>query len=134
MSRAIPHTGEPAPDNVGNGRFCRGGRRAAGNGNYTNSNGGLNNGNFDPYIQNTGTFVLTDASITPSTTITAVSLNFGTGPDTILHAVRTPEPGQFGAARQCPPRSRVRASEAAAKLIRAQLLAAYSSFPRKLKV
>jgi hypothetical protein len=64
----------------------------AGNGNYTNSNGGLNNGNFDPYIQNTGTFVLADSSITSFTTIASVSLDFGTGPDTTLRAVRAPEP------------------------------------------
>jgi hypothetical protein len=55
-----------------------------GSGNYSNANGGINNGTFFPYIDQTGTFTITDTAITASTTITAVSFDFGTKPDTVL--------------------------------------------------
>lgn len=49
---------------------------------YTNSNASI--GNFNPYIDGTGTFTIADSAITADTTITAVTFNFGTGPDTFL--------------------------------------------------
>jgi hypothetical protein len=49
---------------------------------YTNSNSSI--GNFNPYIDGTGTFTIADSAITADTTITAVSFDFGTGPDTTL--------------------------------------------------
>lgn len=55
-----------------------------GSGNYSNSNSSINDGHFSPYINGTGTFVIADAAITANTTITGVSFNFGTGPDTVL--------------------------------------------------
>jgi hypothetical protein len=47
---------------------------------YTNSNASI--GNFNPYINGTGTFVIDDAVVTDATTIAGVTFDFGTGPDT----------------------------------------------------
>jgi hypothetical protein len=57
---------------------------------FTNSNASI--GNFDPYINQTGTFVINDAAITASTSITGVVFNFGTGPDTFITGVPVPAP------------------------------------------
>lgn len=50
-------------------------------GNYTNANGGVKSGNFDPYVNQTATFVIADSSAASSTSVTAVTFNFGTTPD-----------------------------------------------------
>jgi PEP-CTERM motif len=55
-----------------------------GSGNYSNSNSSINDGHFSPYINGTGTFVIDDSAITADTTITAVTFDFGTGPDFFL--------------------------------------------------
>jgi hypothetical protein len=55
-----------------------------GSGNYSDSNSSINDGHFSPYINGTGTFTISDAAITATTSITAVSFDFGTGPDTTL--------------------------------------------------
>ena len=59
---------------------------------YTNTNSGV--ANFNPYIQNTGTFSLSVPSITDHTMVTAVSFFFGTLPETTLGGIVTkaPEP------------------------------------------
>jgi hypothetical protein len=49
---------------------------------FTNSNASI--GHFNPYIDRTGTFTISDAAITAATMITAVTFDFGTGPDTSL--------------------------------------------------
>lgn len=59
-----------------------------GSGNYSNANSSIDDGHFSPYINGTGTFVILDSAITPSTTITGVKFNFGTKPDTLLTGVR----------------------------------------------
>jgi hypothetical protein len=56
---------------------------ANGSGDYT-GNSSVTDGHFSPYIDGTGTFVIADASITTSTTITGVNFDFGTKPDTTL--------------------------------------------------
>jgi hypothetical protein len=53
-------------------------------GNYSNATHGLLTSGFSPFINGTGTFVILDSAITPSTTITGVKFNFGTKPDTLL--------------------------------------------------
>jgi hypothetical protein len=66
-----------------------------GSGNYSNSNSSINDGHFSPYINGTGTFVLSDSAITSTTTIPSVTFDFGTGPDTFLPGTPTvpaPEP------------------------------------------
>jgi len=55
---------------------------------YTNSNASI--GNFNPYINGTGTFVIADSAITAATTITGVTFDFGTGPDTFIVGVPAP--------------------------------------------
>jgi hypothetical protein len=55
---------------------------------YTNSNASI--GNFNPYINGTGTFVIADSAITATTTITGVTFDFGTGPDTFIVGVPAP--------------------------------------------
>jgi hypothetical protein len=58
---------------------------------YTDSNASI--GNFNPYIDGTGTFTISDGAITAATMITAVTFNFGTGPDTFQPGVPfTPPP------------------------------------------
>src|SRR5207244_6238616 len=57
---------------------------------YTNSNASI--GNFNPYINGIGTFVISDAAITAGTSITGVVFNFGTGPDTFITGVPVPAP------------------------------------------
>ena len=69
-------------------------------GNYSNSNSSINDGHFSPYINGTGTFVISDAAITAATVITAVNFDFGTQPDTTLpgttpRLVTTPEPASL---------------------------------------
>jgi hypothetical protein len=64
-------------------------------GNYSNANASITNGNFSPYINGTGTFVINDSAITASTNITGVFFNFGTGPDTVLPGVSVPEPNSL---------------------------------------
>jgi hypothetical protein len=46
---------------------------------YTNANASI--GNFNPYIDQTGTFTISDTAITANTMITGVTFDFGTGPD-----------------------------------------------------
>lgn len=53
-------------------------------GGYSNANHGLLTSGFSPFINGTGTFVILDSAITPSTRITGVKFNFGTKPDTLL--------------------------------------------------
>jgi hypothetical protein len=57
---------------------------ADGSGNYSNANNSITNGNFSPYINGTGTFVINDPVITSSTTISSATFGFGTSPDTFL--------------------------------------------------
>jgi hypothetical protein len=47
-------------------------------GNYSSGNSSVVDGHFSPYIQGTGTFVITDSAITSATTITGVMFAFGT--------------------------------------------------------
>jgi hypothetical protein len=61
-------------------------------GNYSNGNASVVNGHFSPYIDGTGTFVISDSSITATTTIAGVTFDFGTGPDTFLAGVAVPAP------------------------------------------
>jgi hypothetical protein len=61
-------------------------------GNYSNGNASIIDGQFSPYINGTGTFVINDSAITANTTITGVFFNFGTGPDTKLPGVPVPSP------------------------------------------
>lgn len=63
-----------------------------GSGNYSNGNASIVDGHFSPYINGTGTFVIADSAITDTTTITAVTFNFGTGPDTFLPGVPVTPP------------------------------------------
>ena len=55
----------------------------AAGGNYTHANASITNGNFSPYINQVGTFVILDSSITNGTdlTNTVVAFLFGTTPD-----------------------------------------------------
>jgi PEP-CTERM motif len=55
-----------------------------GSGNYSSANSSITNGNFSPYINGTGTFDIADSAITAATTITGVTFDFGTTPDTFL--------------------------------------------------
>jgi PEP-CTERM motif len=66
-----------------------------GSGNYSNGNSSVVDGHFSPYINGTGTFVIDDLAITASTRISAVTFNFGTGPDTFLPGVPVPEPSTW---------------------------------------
>ena len=79
----------------------------ANGGTYTNVNNGFQN--FDPYTIGPATFVLDLSGITASTTVTAATFSFGTGPDTFVAGTTTtttatapvPEPASialFGAA------------------------------------
>ena len=43
-------------------------------------------------LAGTGTFVIADSAITAATTITAVTFDFGTGPDTFIPGVLVPAP------------------------------------------
>ena len=56
-------------------------------GNYSNASSSITDGHFSPYINGTGTFVIADSAITTDTLISAVTFNFGTGPDTFLPGV-----------------------------------------------
>ncbi|HEY1258056.1 MAG TPA: PEP-CTERM sorting domain-containing protein [Stellaceae bacterium] len=49
-----------------------------GSGNYSNANGSITNGTFSPYINGTGTFVISDAAITTDTTFASVTFTLGT--------------------------------------------------------
>lgn len=69
-------------------------------GNYSNANGGLKNGNFDPFVNQTATFVIADSAVTSSTSVTAVTFNFGTSPDyskagTSTGTTNAPEPASM---------------------------------------
>jgi len=62
---------------------------------YSNSNNGMGHitGGFDahdPQLSGTGTFVISDASILPTSVINSVTLSFGTGPETFVVAHVTP--------------------------------------------
>ena len=62
---------------------------------YSNSNNGKGKitGGFDahdPQLSGTGTFVISDASILPTSVINSVTLSFGTGPETFVLAHMTP--------------------------------------------
>ena len=58
-----------------------------GPGPYTNANGSIdNNALNNPFINQTVTFVITNAAITPSTTVTGATFSFGLTP------VAVPEP------------------------------------------
>jgi hypothetical protein len=66
-----------------------------GSGNYSNGNASVVDGQFSPYINGTGTFVISDSAITAATTIAGVTFDFGTAPDTFLPGVPVPEPSSF---------------------------------------
>jgi hypothetical protein len=74
----------------------------ANGGTYTNVNNGFQN--FDPYTIGPASFVLDFSGVTASTTVTAATFSFGTGPDTFLPGTPTsnvPEPASlalFGSA------------------------------------
>jgi hypothetical protein len=57
-------------------------------GTYTNVNNGFQN--FDPYTIGPATFVLDLSGVTASTTVTAVTFSFGTGPDHTLSGTVPP--------------------------------------------
>lgn len=62
---------------------------------YSNSNNGHGHitGGFDahdPQLSGTGTFVISDASISMNSVISSVTLSFGTGPETFVVAHMTP--------------------------------------------
>ncbi len=57
---------------------------------YTNANSSF--GSHQPHIQTTATFNLTVPGITSTTVVTAAAIEFGTTPDAIVSAVKTPEP------------------------------------------
>jgi hypothetical protein len=63
-----------------------------GSGNYGNGNASVVDGHFSPYINGTGTFVISDSAINSATTITGVFFDFGTGPDTVLPGTPVPAP------------------------------------------
>jgi len=68
---------------------------------YPNANpGGFTKGNFDPYVNGPATFTLNFSSgVTSTTTVTAVSFSFGTGPDTNLTGTHVvPEPSTMAIA------------------------------------
>jgi hypothetical protein len=72
----------------------------ANGGTYTNVNNGFQN--FDPYTIGPATFVLDLSGVTASTTVTAATFSFGTGPDTFVagtpgttRSVPTPEPASL---------------------------------------
>src|SRR5215470_15769585 len=60
---------------------------------YTNSNASI--GNFNPYINGTGTFVINDSAVTAATTIAGVTFDFGTTPDTFQPGTLVPEPNSL---------------------------------------
>jgi hypothetical protein len=67
-------------------------------GNYSNGNSSVVDGHFSPYINGTGTFVISDSVVTASTTIAGVTFDFGTTPDTFQHGVpgtTVPEPASL---------------------------------------
>jgi len=57
-------------------------------GSAPNVNGGFDN--FNPYVDQTATFTLTDSSFTANTTVTGVNFLFGTGPDGHLNGAVQP--------------------------------------------
>jgi hypothetical protein len=63
-------------------------------GNYSNANASITDGHFSPFINGTGTFVISDSAITASTIISGVDFDFGTGPDFTFPGVpsHVPEP------------------------------------------
>jgi len=61
-------------------------------GNYSNGNASVVDGHFSPYINRTGTFVISDSLITAATTIAGVTFDFGTAPDTFQPGVPVPAP------------------------------------------
>jgi hypothetical protein len=65
-----------------------------GSGNYSNGNASVVDGHFSPYINGTGTFVISDSAITATTVIcpTCVTFDFGTGPDTFQPGREVPVP------------------------------------------
>lgn len=67
---------------------------------YNNTNGSI--GNFNPYINQTGTFVISDSVVTSSTTIAGVTFGFGNGPDTSLRGVAC-NAGSSGCVNDPPP-------------------------------
>jgi hypothetical protein len=60
---------------------------------YTNSNASI--GNFNPYINGTGNFVIADTAVTAATTIAGVTFDFGTSPDTFQPGTLVPEPNSL---------------------------------------
>jgi hypothetical protein len=59
-------------------------------GGYPNANGNFDN--FNPNVDGPATFTLPLSGVTASTTISSVSISFGTGPDTTLTAHPVPAP------------------------------------------
>ena len=63
-----------------------------GSGNYSNGNSSITNGTHSPYINGTGTFLITDAAINSDTSISSVIFTLGTslGEVTVPGSVCTP--------------------------------------------
>jgi hypothetical protein len=59
---------------------------ASSDGNYDDANPGFQK-NFNPYYQDSATFVLSAPGVTTASTISDVSIDFGTGPDCVLAAM-----------------------------------------------
>ncbi len=75
---------------------------ASTDGNYDNANNGFQK-NFNPYYDDSATFVLSAPGVTTASTISDVSIQFGTGPDTVLAAGMMGGGGQQGSPVPAPP-------------------------------
>jgi hypothetical protein len=71
-----------------------------GAGGYTNANGSIaGNGPHNPFLNQTATFVISDASITANTTVTNVVFGFGTtAGSNLVPSAAVPEPGPLALA------------------------------------
>ena len=67
-----------------------------GPGPYTNANGSIaGNGPHNPFLNQTSTFLITNATITPSTTVTSATFSFGTTPGVNVPGTAVPEPSSL---------------------------------------
>ena len=54
---------------------------------YTNANGSITGGQFNPFVNGSAAFTLALAGVSAATTITGATFSFGTGPDTFITGV-----------------------------------------------
>ena len=59
---------------------------------YTNANGSITGGQFNPFVNGSAAFTLALAGVSAATTITGATFSFGTGPDTFITG-HVPIPG-----------------------------------------